>query len=387
ARDSEKLADLDKILWTTTGAQLKVANNARASVVTLQRIPRIHSENQITKSALLRNGGCNGQSYVTLHYYAVQALLAWQLVYKHNFSPHNYFIWNNKDILFKNKSLFYHTWFNEGILLVRQLFNSHGYLLSYTEFLQKFRLPIRPRDFAIVIDAIPKSVTILLKNYISEGISIVNPCGNIFIGNVDVLKQKCSNKIIRNALRSVSLPAARFFWSSLFDNISWVKAWNLSNKFCINNKIKEVSYKILHRIYPAKHTLERFKLNISYTCEFCGQEKETILHIFFHCIYSRVFWKDMEFYISRKMECMIEICIFDVLFYTESERLNCKEQHIIHLFILLGKFHIHKKKWARCKPNFSHFINDFKLYVNLLEQTKNKKALKTCNALKLLKFM
>ncbi len=39
--------------------------------------------------------------------------------------------------------------------------------------------------------------------------------------------------------------------------------------------------------------------------------------------------------INRKMECMIEICIFDVLFYTENENLNVKEQHIIHLFISL----------------------------------------------------
>ncbi len=29
-----------------------------------------------------------------------QALLAWQLVYKHNFTPHLYFPWNNRDILF-----------------------------------------------------------------------------------------------------------------------------------------------------------------------------------------------------------------------------------------------------------------------------------------------
>ncbi len=81
--------------------------------------------------------------------------------------------------------------------------------------------------------------------------------------------------------------------SSLFGNISWVKAWKLPNKFFINNKIKEVSYKILHRIYAAaKHVLERFKLNISYT--FCGQEKKL-----FHCIYSRLFWKDLELYINR----------------------------------------------------------------------------------------
>ncbi len=97
-------------------------------------------------------------------------------------------------------------------------------------------------------------------------------------------------------------------------------------------------------------------------------------HIFFfNCIYSRLFWKDLEFYINRKIECMIEICIFDVLFYTENENLNRKEQHILHLFILLGKFHIHKNKWAQCKPNFAHFINDFKLYVNLLKKQQHWK--------------
>ena len=32
-----------------------------------------------------------------------ETLLAWMLAYKHNYSPHRYFLWNNKDIRFKNK--------------------------------------------------------------------------------------------------------------------------------------------------------------------------------------------------------------------------------------------------------------------------------------------
>jgi len=47
-----------------------------------------------------------------------QMLLAWSLIYKHNFSPHRCFIWNNQLIKFKNKSLFYKTWFNNNIFLV-----------------------------------------------------------------------------------------------------------------------------------------------------------------------------------------------------------------------------------------------------------------------------
>ncbi len=56
--------------------------------------------------------------------------------------------------------------------------------------------------------------------------------------------------------------------------------------------------------------------------KFFGQEKETILHLVFRCIYSRLFWKYLEFYINRKFKCMIEICIFDVflfIFYTENK--------------------------------------------------------------------
>ncbi len=86
----------------------------------------------------------------------------------------------------------------------------------------------------------------------------------------------------------MSLPAEKINWFSLFGNISWVKTWKMSNKFCINNKIKEVTYKILHKMYLAKHVLERFKINISYSCTFCGQEN--ILYLFFHCLYSRLLW-------------------------------------------------------------------------------------------------
>ena len=34
-----------------------------------------------------------------------QMLLAWSLIFKHNFSPHKCYIWNNENILYKNKSL------------------------------------------------------------------------------------------------------------------------------------------------------------------------------------------------------------------------------------------------------------------------------------------
>ena len=73
-----------------------------------------------------------------------------------------------------------------------------------------------------------------------------------------------------------------------------------ANKYCISNKVKEVSFKMLHIIYPLKHVLERFKLNIDYKCDFCGME-ETILHVFFDCISSRIFWIDIQNFVTKRI--------------------------------------------------------------------------------------
>ena len=80
---------------------------------------------------------------------------------KHNFSPHRYYIWNNRDILYKNTYLFLEYWFRNNILLVSQLVNTEGFLLSYKEFLSLYKVPVTPKDFAIVLDAIPSGVALL----------------------------------------------------------------------------------------------------------------------------------------------------------------------------------------------------------------------------------
>ncbi len=93
---------------------------------------------------------------VALSNFHKQALLAWSMIFKHNFSPTNYFIWNNKNICFKYKSLFFENWFKNGINRVSQLFNQDGYLFTYKEFLSCYNIPV-----AIVFGAIPNGVIVI----------------------------------------------------------------------------------------------------------------------------------------------------------------------------------------------------------------------------------
>ncbi len=84
-----------------------------------------------------------------------------------------------------------------------------------------------------------------------------------------------------------------------YENIEWKKVWSITNTFFISNKVKEISFKIFHRIYPVKELFERFKLDMENSWGFCGVAKESVTRLFFQCIYSRLFWVDDFFLMGR----------------------------------------------------------------------------------------
>jgi len=76
------------------------------------------------------------------------------------------------------------------------LLNEQGLLLTYPEFLNKFMISVRPKEYAIVLDAIPGRVVSLLRN---PGL-----CPIYYI-----------SKYIRN-IKTIFLPCSTSFWSSKF---------------------------------------------------------------------------------------------------------------------------------------------------------------------------
>lgn len=184
-----------------------------------------------------------------------QALLSWKLLYKHHFSPTNYYIWNNRSIRYKNRSLYNKDWVGNGIVLVSQLLTPDGQLLSFEEFISKFDIAVTSKEYNIVISAIPRNVLQLLIGSRRE--FFVTVPVNIFLGNVDISKNKCSNKFIRDLLINVTVPSTKTHWSTLCKDLNCNKLWLIGNKFCLSNKIKEVSFKIIHRIYPAKKDVRK----------------------------------------------------------------------------------------------------------------------------------
>ena len=79
--------------------------------------------------------------------------------------------------------MFFKRWFDQNILFVTQLLNENGHLYNYTEFLKKYAVPITPNEFAIIFDAIPAELLMLLR-----GDS--RPQLNVHLGKFNVISYK-----------------------------------------------------------------------------------------------------------------------------------------------------------------------------------------------------
>ena len=307
-------------------------------------------------------------------------ILAWSLIYKHNFSPLRCYIWNNRLIKFKKKSLFYKTWFNNNIILVSQLLNDNGTLLNYSEFLHTFGIPITPKEFAIVMDAITSGILTVLKGTGKSG------CLPALDPKLTSVGKICFATTTRNNNRNIyslfqrevtSTTNVVPYWSNFVDNLNWGNIWNLPYKYLLMNKVREVSFKIIHRYYPAKQYLLRFKLDICVNCSFCGLSPETMVHLLWQCPYTTTFLKDLSRYITDKPVSNFSLFWKNVLFgFLDNKSKKQKDIYLINLLIILGKYHIHKAKFSNSKPSLISFGKETEQYIKTIYDLKIRKLLK-----------
>lgn len=136
---------------------------------------------------------------VKLSTFHQQVLLFWKLAHTHNFTPHNVSIWNNKYILYRNKSLCFKNWLSRSIWSVKDLMDEKVNLLDYNAFTLKHGFTCHPKEFFTVINAIPSGIKMLMRCSLSYAkVKPVLP--TLFIGDINFKSVKCTNKYIRQVV-------------------------------------------------------------------------------------------------------------------------------------------------------------------------------------------
>nr|XP_017212910.1 uncharacterized protein LOC103911478 [Danio rerio]XP_017212911.1 uncharacterized protein LOC103911479 [Danio rerio] len=221
-----------------------------------------------------------------------EVLLYWKMLYKHNFTPHNVIIWNNRCIfLHDRKSLFFKDWFGKGIWNVIHLMDDDGNMLSYDHFRLKFNCNCAYREFSLVVKAINVALRNLVKGIVQYS-SVIPTLVDLFINNYSFLDIKRNNKVLRSLLTKeyFPLPVKRKVLSERFSKANTIDIRKRYLSFPLLPKMKEVHFKTINDIYPCNEFLRiRFHLD-SNACIFCLKDIESHEHLFYSCSSVKSFW-------------------------------------------------------------------------------------------------
>lgn len=324
---------------------------------------------------LLRCDFNNNRLPIKLSAFHQQVLLYWKLIYKHNFTPHNTPIWNNRYVLQKNKSIYLEEWFTKGVWAVAHLMDDEGNLLKFEHFCEKYQLVCTFNFFNKMIKAIPNSVRAMVKEDIVHS-KILPKMRPLCIQGTDLHGEKCTNKFLRHIFLQQLYPNSikrKYVLQDYKENeIQKIRKSYIS--YPLPPKVKELNFKILNEIYPTKHFLNiRFNIEMN-NCTFCEKDTETLHHLFFDCDVSHAFWSDMWSWLQSKN---INILPFSVRIIKFGIFVSDKDVDlVINYLILLGKFFIHKCRYFKSKPSLKSWLNEFKLFSKSLKFVKEKKAMK-----------
>ena len=80
------------------------------------------------------------------------------------------------------------------------------------------------------------------------------------------------------------------------------------------NEVKEISFKLIHRCYPVKSFLVRYKKDIDTMCTFCNVHPETVYHLFWTCERTQRLWQGICRFILDYIYDAFVLCFKDALF-------------------------------------------------------------------------
>ena len=131
-----------------------------------------------------------------------------------------------------------------------------------------------------------------------------------------------------------------------FDDQSFVKVCKATN----SSRIKMFHYKLVNRIITTNKYLKIIKVKDSDNCTFCGEETETLAHMYWHCSRVQSYIQSVKRVIARQWQSDLHINIKQWFFLTELSDIEA-------LIITLAKMVIHEARMKETQPTATHFHN------------------------------
>ena len=190
-------------------------------------------------------------------------------------------IWNNVNILYNDKTLYFKHWIKNGFIKISSLFNKDGTKKTFEALSNKIKKPGGIMlEYLALFSAIPKQwdlSKVKKQKYISNDIQY---------GQVLYPMENCTAKIIRSSKTSMLSvkPICQLFWEKKFPNydFDWEQIWGYMPLIIKEARLVSLNWKILSNIYPTNILLSKMGKAPDNNCQICDTP-DFLEHFFFYC--------------------------------------------------------------------------------------------------------
>lgn len=271
-------------------------------------------------------------------------------------------IWFNSHITINNQILFYIKWFRAGIQKVSDLFNRNGDFLSLNTIVTKYNIKIDFLNWCAIKKAIPTHWVsqISLEKGRNEQVKIYCRLDELKRTKKSVSKVIYSNLMVSEYL----IPIDTFSkWANeldidYLDEGYWLEACQNIKLNTVSSSHRTFQIRYYNRILATNEKLCKMGIIENNKCSFCGEEIESLVHLFWNCKIIKIFWTRVLAWISSVIDTKIVFKVEEILFHCP---LN--DPLPFNFLFSLARQHIY---FCRNKQRIPNLFN----YINFLNVTK-----------------
>ena len=256
-------------------------------------------------------------------------------------------VWYNSKI---KKGLYKDSWYRHGITCVGDLMDFNTQKIRTKEQIENlFNFKIKNfLDYFEVRDTLKRFLdktytqdTVFEKPFIPNHLYFLTRfnkgCKIIY----NILKdQPCDNKYRTQWRRELNLT---------IDNLTWKRIFHICVNTIKDNKLIYFQYKIIHKILGTNKLLNQIGKSNNNRCRLCGEDIETIDHLFVTCKVTKILWHDLNDWLKIKINKEIDLSPMRIIMgHLETDNNFLP----INTIILVTKYYIFTSAVKTCLPSF-----------------------------------
>ena len=272
-------------------------------------------------------------------------------------------LWQNSLIRVGNRPIHYRSWSSKGVTTVGHLMKDDNNFLSFSDFTERYDIETNFLTFQGVISAVKSLWKSNEANLHNE-----NAIYESFIDTF--LKTKKPNrpayKILVSKKQKRPITAQRKWVTDCMletqENIDWKTVYRTPFLCTKITKLIVFQFKLLHRRLVTNSFLTKINLKDNEQCTFCQNDKETLIHLFWTCQVSILFWQGFKQWAINRGELSNITNLSPCLVLG----LKPNKNKSINFYFLIARYFI----WTCKMRNISPKIENFPLFLSHYDTTK-----------------